>query len=67
MKRKQALNPYLPSWEYIPDAEPHVVNGRVYIYGSHDLFNGITFCMGNYMCWSAPVDDLGNWTCHGCI
>ena len=21
---KQAFNPYLPSWEYIPDGEPHV-------------------------------------------
>lgn len=22
--KKQAFNPYLPSWEYIPDGEPHV-------------------------------------------
>ena len=35
MKTKQAVNPYLPSWEYVPDAEPHIVDGRVYIYGSH--------------------------------
>mgnify|MGYP000845758137 CR=1 FL=1 len=41
MKTKQAVNPYLPSWEYVPDAEPHIVDGRVYIYGSHDLFNGL--------------------------
>ena len=41
MKTKQAVNPYLPSWEYVPDAEPHIVDGRVYIYGSHDLFNGV--------------------------
>ena len=20
--KKQALNPYMPSWEYVPDAEP---------------------------------------------
>ena len=65
--KKQAFNPYLPSWEYVPDAEPHIVNGRVYVYGSHDLFNGINFCLGDYVCWSAPVDDLGNWTYHGCI
>ena len=32
MKTKQAVNPYLPSWEYVPDAEPHIVDGRVYIY-----------------------------------
>ena len=67
MKTKQAFNPYLPSWEYVPDAEPHIVGDRVYIYGSHDLFNGINFCLGDYVCWSAPVDDLGNWTYHGCI
>ena len=67
MKTKQAFNPYLPSWEYVPDAEPHVVGDRVYIYGSHDLLNGINFCLGDYVCWSAPTDDLGNWTYHGVI
>ena len=49
MKTKQAVNPYLPSWEYVPDAEPHIVDGRVYIYGSHDLFNGLNFCLGDYV------------------
>lgn len=67
MAKKQALNPYLPSWEYIPDGEPYVFGDRVYIYGSHDLFNGTVFCLGDYMCWSAPVDDLGNWRCEGVI
>ncbi len=28
-QKKQALNPYLPSWEYIPDGEPYVFDGRV--------------------------------------
>lgn len=67
MKTKQAFNPYLPSYEYVPDAEPHVVGDRVYIYGSHDLFNGINFCLGDYVCWSAPTDDLGNWRYEGVI
>ena len=67
MKTKQAFNPYLPSWEYVPDGEPHIVDGRVYVYGSHDLFNGLNFCLGDYVCWSAPVDDLGNWRYEGCI
>ncbi len=67
MSGKQALNPYLPSWEYVPDAEPHVVDGRVYIYGSHDQFNGRGYCPGDYVCWSAPVDDLGDWRYEGCI
>lgn len=65
--KKQALNPYLPSWEYVPDGEPHVFGDRVYVYGSHDLFNGYVFCMGDYVCWSAPVDDLGDWRCEGVI
>ncbi len=65
--KKQAFNPYLPSWEYIPDGEPYVFEGRVYVYGSHDFYNGYVFCMGDYMCWSAPVDDLGNWRCEGVI
>ena len=65
--KKQAYNPYLPSWEYIPDGEPYVFDGRVYVYGSHDMFNGYVFCMGDYVCWSAPVDDLGNWRYEGVI
>ena len=43
--KKQAFNPYLPSWEYIPDGEPYVFNGRVYVYGSHD------FTMDMYFVW----------------
>ena len=65
--KKQAFNPYLPSWEYIPDGEPYVFNDRVYVYGSHDLFNGHAFCLGDYVTWSAPIDDLGNWTYEGVI
>jgi len=64
---KQGVNPYLPSWEYIPDAEPYVFDGRVYIYGSHDRFNGHVYCLNDYVCWSAPVDDLGNWRYEGVI
>ena len=45
--KKQAFNPYLPSWEYIPDGEPYVFGDRVYIYGSHDYYNGHVFCLGN--------------------
>lgn len=67
MKTKQAFNPYMPSWEYVPDAEPHVVGERVYVYGSHDIFNGLNFCLGDYVCWSAPVDDLGSWKYEGVI
>ena len=65
--KKQAVNPYLPSWEYIPDGEPYVFGDRVYIYGSHDRFGGETFCLRDYVCWSAPVDNLGDWHYEGVI
>ena len=64
---EQAFNPYLPSWEYIPDGEPHVFGDRVYVYGSHDRFGGPLFCMNDYVCWSAPVDNLRDWRCEGVI
>lgn len=61
-----AMNPYLPLTAYIPDGEPRVFDGRLYVYGSHDLAGGEKgFCPGDYEVWSAPVDDLGRWTCHG--
>lgn len=64
---KQVFNPYLPSWEYTPDGEPHVFGDRVYVYGSHDLFNGWVFCLGDYVCYSAPVDNLKEWRYEGVI
>ena len=33
-EKKFMPNPYLPSWEYIPDGEPRVFGNRVYVYGS---------------------------------
>lgn len=36
----QAVNPFLPSWECIPDGEPRRFGDRVYLYGSHDRFGG---------------------------
>ena len=65
--KKQGLNPYLPSWEYVPDGEPYVFDGRVYVYGSHDRFNGYVYCQNDYVCWSAPADDLSGWRYEGVI
>ena len=65
--KKQAFNPFLPSFEYVPDGEPYVFGERVYVYGSHDRFNGTEYCPNNYVCWSAPVDDLVNWRYEGVI
>jgi len=60
--KKQIFNPYLPVGEYVPDGEPHVFGDRVYIYGSHDKINSVRYCPGDYVVWSAPVNDLTNWT-----
>ena len=65
--KKQVYNPYMPSWEYVPDGEPHVFGDRVYVYGSHDEFNGAVFCLGDYICYSAPVTDLSDWKYEGVI
>ena len=65
--KKVVCNPYLPSWEYVPDGEPHVFGNRVYVFGSHDRFGGKKFCENDYVLWSAPVDDLSDWSCHGIV
>ncbi len=62
---KQVFNPYLPLNEYVPDGEPHLFEGRVYIYGSHDKANGKEYCEGDYVVYSAPEDDLKEWRCEG--
>lgn len=67
MMKKQAYNPYLPSYEYVPDGEPRIFGDRLYVYGSHDFFGGKNFCLGNYVCWSASVDNLGDWRYEGTI
>ena len=68
-----AGNPYLPLWEHIPDGEPRVFEDpdkpgkfRVYIIGSHDVrFN--SYCGPDIRAWSAPIEDLNNWTDEGPI
>lgn len=65
--KRQCFNPYLPSWEYIPDAEPRLFDGRVYIYGSHDQFGSNEYCANDYVSWSAPEDDLSDWRYEGII
>lgn len=67
MKKNQIYNPFLPLYEYIPDGEPHVFGDRVYHYGSHDKEGGDTFCMLDYVCYSAPVNDLTDWRYEGVI
>ena len=63
--KKQVFNPFLPLNVCIPDGEPHLFDGRVYLYGSHDREGGWTFCMEDYEVWSAPEEDLSDWRCEG--
>ena len=58
------LNPFLPLNIYIPDVEPKVFGNRVYLYGSKDLYGG-EYCCYKYHVYSAPVDNLQEWTDHG--
>lgn len=64
--KKQALNPYLPTYEYIPDGEPRVFDGRLYIFGSHDKAGGNEYCQNDYVCWSADINNLADWRFEGC-
>ena len=63
----QAFNPYLPNYEYVPDGEPHVFGDRLYVFGSHDRFNGDRFCLNDYIAYSAPLDNLADWRYEGII
>jgi len=67
MPTKQVFNPFLPLSEYIPDGEPHVFEGRIYLFGSRDKEGGETFCMLDYQAWSAPETDLSDWRNEGTI
>lgn len=64
--KQNVMNPYLPLYEYIPDAEPRVFGDRLYVYGSHDYAGGEkNYCPGDYMVWSTPLSDLSQWRCDG--
>jgi hypothetical protein len=64
----RSVNPFLPSNEFIPDGEPRVFGDRVYLYGSHDVAGARTrMCAGDYVCYSAALDDLARWRYDGVI
>lgn len=65
--KKQIFNPVLPAGEYIGGAEVHVFGKRAYLYGCHDKFGGGKGAMNDFVCWSAPVDDLKDWRYEGVI
>ncbi|WP_138733207.1 family 43 glycosylhydrolase [Modestobacter excelsi] len=65
---ERSVNPFLPSNEFIPDGEPRVFGERVYLYGSHDVASSPTsMCAGDYICYSAALDDLATWRYEGII
>lgn len=65
--KTQVTNPYLPLNEYIPDGEPRIFGDRLYVFGSHDRFDGEFYCLKDYAGWSAPTDDLTEWKYEGII
>ena len=65
--KSQIFNPFLPLNEYVPDGEPHVFGDRVYLFGSHDKEGGDTFCMLDYVAYSASIYDLKHWRYEGVI
>ena len=69
---ESVANPYMPAWEFVPDAEPYVFEDpdnpgeyRVYVYGSHDTQGDAAPCGFDQVVWSAPVDDLTRWRYDG--
>ncbi|MEN6322041.1 MAG: family 43 glycosylhydrolase [Proteiniphilum sp.] len=71
IKRSNGSNPYMPGTAFIPDGEPRVFEDpdkpghyRVYIYGSRDEIT-TDYCGYGHDVWSAPVEDLTEWTNHG--
>lgn len=60
--KSQVYNPYLPMGIYIPDGEPKVFSGRVYLYGSQDKSGSMRYCPGDYAFWSAEENSLNNWS-----
>lgn len=65
--KNKMFNPCLPVDEFMPDVEPHVFGDRVYLYGSHDTGDGQDYCLEDYICWSAPVEDPSDWRYEGVI
>ncbi|MCL2371805.1 MAG: hypothetical protein FWC78_00190 [Defluviitaleaceae bacterium] len=68
-----AVNPFLPLWEHTPDGEPRVFEYpagsgqyRIFLITSHDT-RFVGYCGLSIKAWSAPVENLTDWTDHGPI
>lgn len=62
-----SINPILPSYEFIPDGEPRIFGDRMYLYGSHDLYDSGEMCLGDYICYSADANNPIKWRYEGVI
>ena len=55
--KKQAFNPYLPSWEYIPDGEPYVFGDRVDVYKRQAVPSDIKNSAVNIFRWNQQISE----------
>lgn len=62
-----SINPLLPCSEFLPDGEPHIFGDRIYVYGSHDLYESGEMCQGDYVCYSADASNPVKWKYEGTI
>lgn len=62
-----SINPILPCCEFVPDGEPHIFGDRIYVYGSHDLYDSGEMCQGDYVCYSADAHHPVKWDYEGVI
>ena len=60
------MNPILPAEYLIPDVEAHVMpDGRLYLYGSQDLYEKDLWCSCEYRVFSTDDPHLEHWVDHG--
>ncbi|MBQ6593219.1 MAG: family 43 glycosylhydrolase [Solobacterium sp.] len=61
------MNPLFGFDEYIPDGEPHLFEGRLYLFGSQDEMHGEKYSPCDYTAWSCDPADPEHWRCEGTI
>lgn len=60
------MNPLLPRYFFMPDAEARVMpDGRLYLYGSQDISGNNDYCSKEYHVFSTDDSKLENWKDHG--
>lgn len=59
------MNPLFLGNIHLADPEPHLFEGRVYLYGSVDKEGSKGYCSTSYHVFSCPKDDLSAWVDEG--